>query len=112
MKTVSREQRHRRVRSRITGTAERPRLVVFRGTKTLSAQLINDTTGTVLASATTAKLKDVTPTVDGATKIGHAIAAAATQLKITTAVFDRAGYAYHGQVKAVADGARDGGLKI
>ena len=112
MKTVARQSRHNRVRSIVRGTAERPRLVVFRGTKTISAQLIDDGAGTVLASASTSALKGVGATVEGATKVGEMIAQAAVQQKVTTAVFDRAGYAYHGQVKAVAEGARDIGLKI
>lgn len=112
MKTIARQARHRRVRSRISGTAERPRLVVFRGNRTVSAQLIDDAAGSVLASASSQQVKGADATIEGATKVGQAIAAAAKRAKVGTAVFDRAGYAYHGQVKAVADGARDGGLQI
>lgn len=112
MKTVARQSRHTRVRSRITGTAERPRLVVFRGTKTISAQLINDVDGTVIANASNRTVKEKTATVTAATKVGAAIGKAAAKAKVAEAVFDRAGYAYHGQVKAVADAAREAGLKI
>ena len=107
MKTDARAARHRRVRSRITGTATRPRLTVFRGNKTISAQLIDDTAGTTLVTAT-----EKGANVASATKGGAAVAKFAKSKKIDTAVFDRAGYAYHGSTKAVADAARDGGLKI
>lgn len=107
MKTAARTSRHNRVRSRISGTAERPRLVVFRGATTVSAQLIDDTAGTVLASAAAKKT-----TVESGQKVGAAIAKAAKTKKIDRAVFDRAGYAYHGVVQAVAEAAREGGIKI
>lgn len=107
MKTAARASRHNRVRSRISGTAERPRLVVFRGSTTVSAQLIDDATGTILASAAAGKV-----TVESGQTVGAALAKAAKTKKIDQAVFDRAGYAYHGVVKAVAEAAREGGIKI
>lgn len=107
MKTAARQSRHSRVRSRVAGTAERPRLVVFRGATTVSAQLIDDASGTVLASAVGRKA-----TVETGKQVGTALAKAAQAKKIDRAVFDRAGYAYHGVVKAVAEAAREGGVKI
>jgi large subunit ribosomal protein L18 len=107
MKTIARTSRHRRVRARVAGTAERPRLVVFRGTKTMSAQLVDDQAGTVLASAA-----EPAATVAAGTKLGTAIAKSAKTKKIAAVVFDRAGYAYHGAVKAVAEAAREGGLTV
>lgn len=118
MKTLARQARHARVRSRISGTAGRPRLVVFRGSKTLSAQLVDDTAGKTLLTVTTAGKKPATkaghPTVsvETAGKLGEELAKKASTRKISTVVFDRAGYQYHGVVKAVADGARQGGLKL
>lgn len=107
MKTAARANRHRRVRSQVAGTAERPRLVVFRGSTTLSAQLIDDSAGTVLASAVAKKVS-----VETGTQLGTDLAKAAKTKKIDRAVFDRAGYAYHGAVRAVAEAAREGGIKI
>lgn len=107
MKTVARASRHRRVRSQVSGTAERPRLVVFRGSKTLSAQLIDDSAGTVLAAALAKSV-----TVASGKQLGADLAKAAKTKQIDRAVFDRAGYAYHGAVQAVAEAAREGGIKI
>ncbi|MSU76299.1 50S ribosomal protein L18 [Patescibacteria group bacterium] len=107
MKTIARQNRHRRVRSRVSGTAERPRLVVFRGTKTLSAQLIDDAAGTTLFT-----VRESGSSVETAKKVGATVAGEAGKKKVTTVVFDRAGYAYHGIVQAVADAAREGGLKL
>lgn len=107
MKTVARASRHRRVRSQIRGTAERPRLVVFRGTATLAAQLIDDTAGTVLASATAKPA-----TVESGKQLGAAIAKVAKTKQIDRAVFDRAGYAYHGVVRAIAEAVRAGGITL
>lgn len=107
MKTAARQSRHSRVRSRVSGTAECPRLVVFRGATTVSAQLIDDVAGTVLASAAAKKT-----TIESGTKVGVALAKAAATKKIDRAVFDRAGYAYHGVVRAVAEAAREGGVKL
>lgn len=111
-----RARRRARVRSRIIGTAERPRLAVFRSLRGMYVQLIDDSANKTLASAHS---KKDTAGIDAGERtgkeaiafaLGKAIAAKATDAKITTVVFDRGGYAYHGRVKAVADGARDGGL--
>ena len=110
-----RYRRHLRVRKRVSGSAERPRLVVFRSLKHIYAQLVNDDQGVVLLG-----VSDRTEgiAVDGAGKIakgkaaGKLLAARAKDKGITRVVFDRAGYRYHGRVKAVADGAREGGLEF
>lgn len=107
MKTAARQNRHRRVRSRITGTAARPRLVVFRGAKTISAQLVDDVAGVTLFT-----VRESGASVESAKQVGAAVAKQAGSKKVTTIVFDRAGYAYHGIVQAVADSAREGGLKL
>ena len=111
---LARERRHRRVRGRISGTAERPRLVVFRSNRGISAQLVDDLTGTTLAAASWLNLKksfkgDKT---EQAAEVGKLVAANAKKAGIETVVFDRGGYLYHGRVKALADGAREGGLKF
>jgi large subunit ribosomal protein L18 len=110
-----RYRRHLRVRKRVSGSAERPRLVVFRSLKHIYAQLVNDDQGVVLLG-----VSDRTEgiAVDGAGKIakgkaaGKLLAERAKSQGITRVVFDRAGYRYHGRVKAVADGAREGGLEF
>ncbi len=107
MKTDSRQSRHRKVRSVVSGTGSRPRLVVYRGSKTLSAQLIDDSTGKTLFT-----LQTKPATVAAAEKLGSAVASTAQKQKITTVVFDRAGYKYHGAVRAIAEAARNGGLTI
>lgn len=120
MKTLSKEQsrkrRHFRVRSRVTGTAERPRLNVFRSLRGMYAQLIDDTTGTTIASANTKTVTgdagERTGKVAKGYLLGKALAEAAKAKNIDKAVFDRGGYKYHGRVQAVADGARDGGLQF
>jgi len=113
----SRARRHRRVRARIAGTAARPRLNVFRSLSNIYVQLIDDQRGVTLASASTidAELK---ASLGGKKKseqaklVGAAIAERAKARGITRVVFDRGGYKYHGRVKAVADGAREGGLEF
>ena len=89
--------------------AERPRLSVFRSSKHIYAQIIDDTTGTTLAAASSSSLKSGTKT-DTAAAVGRALAEAATAKGVKQVVFDRAGYKYHGRVKALADAAREGGL--
>ncbi|MDL2343671.1 50S ribosomal protein L18 [Deinococcus sp. MIMF12] len=89
--------------------AERPRLSVFRSSKHIYAQIIDDTTGTTLAAASSSALKSGTKT-DTAAAVGRALAEAATAKGVKQVVFDRAGYKYHGRVKALADAAREGGL--
>ena len=100
-----------RVRKNVNGTAERPRLSVFRSNKQIYAQVINDVTGTTLASASSLGLEAM-PKIDQATKVGALLAEKAKAAGITTVVFDRNGYLYHGRVKALADAAREGGLNF
>ena len=110
----ARLRRHRRVRGKIRGTADRPRLLVFRSNRGIFAQLIDDDAGKTLAAASWLDLPksfkgDKT---EQATEVGKALAAAAKQAGIETCVFDRAGYLFHGRVKALAEGAREGGLSF
>ncbi len=108
-KAQKRARRHAKVRSKISGTAETPRLSVFRSNTSIYAQLINDETGETLVSAT--DLKDSKGTnVERATAVGKALATAAKAKNITKVVFDRGGYLYAGRVKALAEAAREGGL--
>lgn len=99
----------RRVRAKISGTAERPRLAVFRSNRFISAQLIDDTKGATLAAASSQEIKD---TKNVAEEVGKILAKKAIAKKIKSAVYDRRSYKYHGQVKSLAEGARSGGLKI
>ncbi|MBX2866413.1 50S ribosomal protein L18 [Candidatus Kaiserbacteria bacterium] len=108
-KTMQRTRRHARIRARVSGTAEKPRLAVFRSNRALYAQLIDDVTGKTLVSADTRKAKGATPT-ERATEVGTAIAEGAKKAGITTIVFDRGGFKYQGNIAALADGARNGGL--
>ncbi|MGN0061911.1 MAG: 50S ribosomal protein L18 [Alloprevotella sp.] len=100
-----------RVRNKISGTAERPRMSVFRSNKQIYVQFINDETGTTLASASSLGLEPCNKK-EQAFKVGEAAAKAALAAGITTVVFDRNGYLYHGRVKECAEGARNGGLKF
>ncbi|MFC5281283.1 50S ribosomal protein L18 [Arcanobacterium canis] len=114
-KFVARARRHMRLRKRISGTTERPRLVVTRSNRHMVAQVIDDTVGRTLVSASTleAELRSGSENkVDKARKVGELIAKRATEAGITAVVFDRGGNKYHGRVAAVADGARDGGLTL
>jgi large subunit ribosomal protein L18 len=109
----SRRRRHLRVRKKVEGSTVRPRLVVTRSARHTFAQLIDDTSGTTLAAASTLDLRDA----DGdktakAKQVGALLAERAQKAGITAAVFDRGGYAYHGRVAALADGAREGGLGL
>jgi large subunit ribosomal protein L18 len=110
----ARKRRHRRVRGKVQGTAERPRLVVARSNKGISAQLVDDIEGKTLAGATwTALPKSFKGTkTEQAAEVGKRLADEAKKAGIESVVFDRAGYLYHGRVKALADGAREGGLKF
>lgn len=110
-KELTRTRRKARIRSKINGTSQRPRLVVFRSLNNNYAQLIDDTQGKVLASASDIKEKKGTKT-ERAKKVGEEIAKKAQESKITEVVFDRNGYQYHGRVKALAEAAREGGLKF
>ena len=100
-----------RVRKNINGTAERPRMSVFRSNKQIYVQVINDVSGTTLVSASSLGL-EACPKKEQAAKVGEAVAKKAIEAGITTVVFDRNGYLYHGRVKEVADAARNGGLKF
>jgi large subunit ribosomal protein L18 len=110
----ARQRRHRRVRGKVSGTAERPRLVVTRSNRGIVAQLVDDMEGRTLASATWMQLPKSFKgnKKDQAAEVGKLLAASAKQAKVETAVFDRGGYLYHGRVKALADAAREGGLKF
>jgi large subunit ribosomal protein L18 len=110
-KKEKRVVRHSRIRARVSGTAERPRLALFKSNRAVSVQLIDDVSGTTLASATSAKEKKGTP-IEKGRLVGVAVAKAASAKNITQAVFDRGGFLYTGIVKAVADGAREGGLTL
>ncbi|HKN63463.1 MAG TPA: 50S ribosomal protein L18 [Gaiellaceae bacterium] len=110
----ARLRRHRRVRAKVYGTAERPRLVVFRSNRGIEAQLVDDSAGKTLASASHLALAksfkgDKTAQAEA---VGKALAAAAKKAGLARCVFDRGGYLYHGRVKALADGAREGGLEF
>ena len=107
--TTQRMRRRMRIRAKISGTADVPRLSVFKSNSHISAQLINDDTGVTLASAHSRDIKKGT-LLEKSTAIGVAIAEQAKAKKITTVVFDRGGFIYTGCVKAIADGARSGGL--
>ena len=112
-KPQARLRRRRRVRAKVRGTAERPRLSVFRSNKGVQAQVIDDVAGRTLAAVswTEAELKSL-GTMDQAKKAGELLADRAKAAGIETVVFDRGGYRYHGRVKALADGARESGLKF
>ena len=110
----ARLKRHRRVRAKISGTAARPRLSVYRSTKHIYAQLIDDVAGVTLAAASSQD-KDFVGNggnKEGARRVGAAIAKKATDKGITEVVFDRGGYLYHGRVQELADGARENGLQF
>jgi large subunit ribosomal protein L18 len=109
-----RTARHKRVRAKISGTPERPRLNVFRSTKHIYAQIIDDVNGVTLASASSLSkgFEGDGGNVEGAKKVGELIAKSAVEKGITDVVFDRGGYLYHGRVKGLAEGAREGGLKF
>jgi large subunit ribosomal protein L18 len=108
-----RRKRHERLRLRISGSAERPRLSVFRSAKYIYAQVIDDTTGRTLAAASSreAELGGDTP-VDAAHEVGRAVAERAKAAGISSVVLDRGGYQYHGRVRSLAEGAREGGLNL
>ena len=105
-----RARRHLRVRKNVAGTPERPRLVVFRSLKHISAQIVDDTTGRTMMTVTSVKLEGKKS--EKSVQVGKMIAEKAKAAGVSKVVFDRAGYKYHGRVKAVADGAREGGLEF
>jgi large subunit ribosomal protein L18 len=112
-KAVARQKIKFRIRKKISGTTAKPRLTVFRSNSDIYAQLIDDQTGTTVAAASS-RQKDIAaqkaPKVDKSKMVGEAIARKAMELGLKAVTFDRNGYIYHGRVKAVADGAREGGL--
>ena len=116
-RTVVRENKHRKLRNRFSGTAERPRLAVFRSNNHMYAQIIDDTVGKTLVSASTldkdvkAKLEK-TNNVEAATVVGTVVAKKALEKGITTVVYDRGGFVYEGKVKALAEAAREAGLEF
>ena len=116
-RTVVRENKHRRMRNHLAGTAERPRLAVFRSNNHMYAQIIDDTVGKTLVSASTLD-KDVkaelekTNNVEDATVVGTVVAKKALEKGITTVVYDRGGFVYEGKVKALAEAAREAGLEF
>jgi large subunit ribosomal protein L18 len=116
MATTVREarlRRHRRVRGKVSGTAERPRLAVFRSNRGITAQLIDDTSGKTLGAASWLDAKKFKgKKSEQAAEVGRLLAEAAKQAGVESVVFDRAGYLYHGRVKALANAAREGGLKF
>ena len=109
-----RQKRHVRVRGKISGTPERPRLNVYRSNANIYAQLIDDVNGTTLASASTLDkdFEGAAGNCEAAKKVGQAVAERAKAAGIETVVFDRGGYIYHGRVQALAEGAREGGLQF
>jgi len=119
-KQIKREKIHRKIRMRVIGTAEKPRLCVFRSANHIYAQLIDDDSGKVLVSISDIKTKDKKSLPAGrqgtkvshATEVGKLVAKEALAKKIEKVVFDRGGFVFHGRIKAVADGAREGGLKF
>ncbi len=109
----ARERRHRRIRGKVAGTSERPRLAVFRSNRGIFAQLIDDENRVTLAAASWLQLKSFSGNkTEQAAEVGKQLAVAAKQAGVSGCVFDRGGYLYHGRVKALADGAREGGLEF
>ena len=111
---AQRLKRHKRVRGKVSGTTERPRLNIFRSGNNIYAQIIDDSKGVTLASASTLEkgFDSKGNNVEAAQKVGQAVAQRAKDKGVDTVVFDRGGYLYHGRVKALADGAREAGLKF
>lgn len=114
-RAAARRRRHRRIRAKVSGTGQRPRLCVFRSLRHIYAQIIDDERGHTLVAASTMEpaIRDAVQSrhkAEQATAVGKALAERATQQGITEVVFDRGGYKYHGRVKALADAAREGGL--
>jgi large subunit ribosomal protein L18 len=116
-KAASRERRHARVRARVEGTAQRPRLNIFRSVENIYAQVIDDSAGHTLVSASTID-KEIVKQLEGKNKVeaakivGNVLAQRAKSAGISAVVFDRGGYKYHGRVAALAEGAREGGLEF
>ncbi|MDQ3363073.1 MAG: 50S ribosomal protein L18 [Actinomycetota bacterium] len=111
-KRVQREKRQKRLRRRIYGTAERPRLSVYRSNVHIYAQLVDDDEGTTLVAADSREVEDAENRTDAARKVGELVAQRAQGEDVEAVVFDRGGNKYHGRVAALAEGARSGGLKL
>jgi large subunit ribosomal protein L18 len=111
-KNLKREIRHKRVRSRVSGVSERPRLAVFKANKHIYAQLIDDEAGKTLAAASSIEVKTKAKKSDLAKETGKLLAEKASAKKIKAVKFDRGGFAYHGRIKSLAEGAREGGLEF
>lgn len=112
-KNEERVRRHKRVRTKISGTAERPRLCVFRSNANITVQVIDDVKGVTLVSASSVEMKLANGgNVEAAKAVGAEVAARALKANISSVVFDRGGYLYHGRVKALADSAREAGLNF
>lgn len=111
-KEVRRQKLRWRIRTKISGTAEKPRLSVFRSNKAIYAQLINDVSGHTLVAASSVELKANGNKVAQSFEVGKKLAEKAKAANISNCVFDRGGYLYHGRVKSLADGAREGGLNF
>lgn len=112
-----RAKKHKKIRNKIQGTADKPRLTVFKSNKNVSAQIINDIDGHTLASASTVQKElsdklESTSSIEAAKLVGEYVAKRAVEKGIEEIVFDRSGYIYHGKVKALADAARENGLKF
>lgn len=109
----TRKKRQARIRAKITGTAKRPRVSIFRSNKYIYLQLIDDTSGKTLIGMNEKNVKLTAKTrLEKAKELGNMFAKKATEQKIHTVIFDRSGYAYHGRIKEVAEGLREGGLKV
>ena len=111
IKKIQRERRQKRIRAKIFGNSEKPRISVFRSNRYISAQLIDDERGTTLAAATSKSMKNKSA-LERAKAVGKSLAEQAKEKKITKAVFDRGGYLYTGSVASLAEGAREAGLKF
>ena len=111
-KRLHREKRHKRVRRKVSGTAERPRLSVYRSNVHIYAQLVDDVAGNTLAAADSREVGEAGNRKEAARKVGELIADRATDAGIEAVVFDRGGNKYHGRIAALAEGARSGGLKL
>lgn len=111
IKTLQRKRRQKRIRARISGTSEKPRVSVYRSSRDMFIQVIDDTKGVTIASLKTSSFKDK-PRNDAAFEVGKALAEKMKEKKVTEAVFDRGGYIYTGVVARVADGLREGGIKM
>ncbi len=111
-KRLHREKRRKRVRRKVVGTAERPRLSVYRSNLHIYAQLVDDDAGRTIATVSSLKVATTGKKTEKAAEVGKQVAVVAKDKGITRVVFDRGGYKYHGRVKAVADGAREGGLEF